>query len=79
MIGCGAAILAVLIWACVGEIPENIKSSGIYTKNTNVYSVYAQSTGIISEINVAVGDHVTENQQVAVIEDQDTARCFKGL
>ncbi|HUM83050.1 MAG TPA: NHLP bacteriocin system secretion protein [Lachnospiraceae bacterium] len=77
MIGCGAAILAVLIWACVGEIPENIKSSGIYTKNTNVYSVYAQSTGIISEINVAVGDHVTENQQVAVIEDQDTASVLK--
>ena len=73
MIGCGIVIAAALIWACIGKIPDIAAAPGIYTGSHRVYSVAAQTDGILSEICVSVGERAEEGQTIAVIQMQDSA------
>ncbi len=62
-----ALIVVALVWSILGSIPSTTVGQGIFIKGGALYGVVAPASGELTEINVAVGDVVTQGQPVARI------------
>ena len=51
----------------VGRIPTTISGSGILIKSGGIYDIDVLGSGVVSEINVDVGDRVTVGQVIAQV------------
>ena len=58
-------LLMVIIWGCVGRIPETVHGQGILVKSGGVLQVVPSAGGRVSDIAVSVGDLVSAGQIVA--------------
>lgn len=63
----GFVVLAALVWGFVGSIPTTVSGEGILLRGGRIASVVALGTGKVSELSVAVGDHVSTGQVVGSI------------
>lgn len=58
---------ATSIWAWKGSIATTVNGQGIVIRRGGVYNVSSQGAGMVTEVNVQVGDIVGEHQVVARI------------
>lgn len=59
----GALIVVVaLIWAIAGRLPVKVEATGICVPNQKAYTLASESGGMVSSIEVEVGDKVEEGQ-----------------
>lgn len=63
----GVLTLAGLAWGIFGQIDTSVSAHGVLTRPGSVRLVEATAAGAISELFVAVGDEVTEGQELLKI------------
>ena len=63
---CGV-LLATTIWSVVGRIPTTISGGGVLIKSGGIYDIDVLAAGVVSALNVAVGDEVTVGQVIALV------------
>lgn len=79
MAGAGAIILVALIWSIVGRLPVTVQGNGIYINSEGIGTVYSDAAGVISSIEVSVGDTVSEGDVIATLTDSDTQSTIDDL
>jgi multidrug efflux pump subunit AcrA (membrane-fusion protein) len=74
---CGL-IVAALIWGMLGSVPTTVMGDGILITGGVVNRIVAPVAGEVSEINVAVGDTLTEGQKVAQVAGVPVTSPYRG-
>lgn len=77
----GAALIvaAALIWSIVGRLPSKVDANGIFVSDQGVSSLYADASGIVSEVAVAEGDSVRAGQTILRLSGKDTEKDLTEL
>lgn len=71
----GAMIVAgALLWGVFGRLPVNVEANGIYMRGDHTGGVYSEVPGMITDVEVEVGDQVKRGQVVAYVADDDVSQ-----
>lgn len=71
----GAMIVAgALLWGVFGRLPVNVEANGIYMRGDHTGGVYSEVAGMITDVEVEVGDQVKRGQVVAYVADDDVSQ-----
>lgn len=70
MLGGGVIILVALLWSIFGRLPENVSTDGIYMNREGMHTVYAETSGIVTEVNVAEGEEIERGDVIAVLSSE---------
>lgn len=62
-----SVLVAATLWSVVGRIPTTISGGGVLIKSGGIYDIDVLGAGVVSALNVAVGDEVEEGQVIAVV------------
>ncbi len=65
-------IVVTLIWSILSEISTFVEASGIVMYGSGIETVTATKDGIITDLNIDVGDTIVKNTTIARIDVQDT-------
>lgn len=71
LLGLGIVVISTVVWGILGSIPTNVTASGVYVKTGGVRPIISLGTGTITEINAEVGDHVSQGEVVAFLEQPE--------
>lgn len=76
----GALIVAVaLVWSIFGRLPIHLETAGVFMSEQNIVHYSAETTGIVSNIEVAVGDAVEVGDTLLVLHNDTAERTLKDL
>lgn len=76
----GALIVAgALLWGVFGRLPVNVDANGIYMRGDRTGGVYSEVAGMITDVEVVVGDQVKRGQVVACVADDDVSQEVTNL
>lgn len=76
----GALIVAgALLWGVFGRLPVNVDANGIYMRGDHTGGVYSEVQGMITDVEVAVGDQVKRGQVIAYVADDDVSQEVTNL
>lgn len=76
----GALIVAgALLWGVFGRLPVNVDANGIYMRGDRTGGVYSEAAGMITDVEVAVGDQVKRGQVIAYVADDDVSQEVTNL
>lgn len=64
-------ILIVIVWSYVGNISTFIEGSGIVMYGSGIENITATQDGIITDLNIEVGENVDKNTTIARINQSD--------
>lgn len=77
LIGAGFLIIVALIWSIFGTLPVNLETQGIYINNGGVYSVYAETAGVVEQIVVNDGDAIKKGDVIAYLDTDDIEQTIE--
>lgn len=69
--GAAGIVIAALLWGIFGRLPMEVDSYGIYVNRAGVQSVYAKSSGTVSEILVTEGSEVKRGDTIALLDSKE--------
>jgi HlyD family secretion protein len=73
------ALLAIaLVWGYEGRLPTEVGGQGIIVRKGGVLNVVAAGSGIVEQLNVAVGEKIRANQVVAKISQPALLEKLRG-
>ena len=79
LIGGAIIIVVALIWSIFGRLPVKMEAVGIYVPSNGAYSLATDTGGIVSEVNVEVGQQVKEGDILVKLQDSDIKRELENL
>lgn len=79
MIGAALIVTVALVWSVFGELPVKQEASGILVPNQGAYTLAAETGGIVSTVEVKIGDHVKEGDVMVVLADADVQTELDAL
>ncbi|MDI3325056.1 HlyD family type I secretion periplasmic adaptor subunit [Pontibacterium granulatum] len=68
---------AMITWAAIVEIDEVTRGDGKVIPSTKIKTVQSYDGGILKELHVKLGDHVSEGQLLALIDDVDSRSEYR--
>lgn len=74
VLGAALIVAAALLWAVFGRLPVNVNTQGIYVSSGGVYSLYAENTGVVSEVAVKVGDSIEAGDIMACLDTDNVQK-----
>ena len=76
----GALIIAVaLMWAVFGRLPMHMETTGVFVSEQTMVHQVTEGSGIISSIEVAVGDQVQAGDLLVVLHNDTAERSLNDL
>ncbi len=76
----GVLIVAgALLWGVFGRLPVNVDANGIYIRGDHTGGVYSEVQGMITDVEVAVGDQVKRGQVIAYVADDEISQEVHNL
>lgn len=72
--GIALIIAAVMVWAVLGRLPETVSALGIISPTADVYALYSDSSGIVSEIKKQSGKF-TAGDEIIVVSNGAERNC----
>ncbi|MFN8647726.1 MAG: NHLP bacteriocin system secretion protein [Gemmatimonadales bacterium] len=71
--GIALVLLTGVVWGWLGRLPERVVGQGMLVRSGGVLQVIPSAGGRVVDVAVGVGDHVTEGQVVARVEQPGLA------
>lgn len=78
-IGIIIVIVAVIIWAIFGKLPENLQISGVYTNSNTTIGIFSNSSGMITNLDVEVGSYIKNGDIIGKLQDPSKDADLKTL
>lgn len=76
----GALIVAgALLWGVFGRLPVNVDANGIYMRGDHTGGIYSEVPGMITDVEVEVGDQVKRGQVIAYVADDEVSQEVTNL
>jgi len=79
MVGAVLIVTVALVWSVFGELPVKQEASGILVPDQGAYTLAADTGGIVSTVEVKIGDHVKEGDVMVVLADADVKTELDAL
>ena len=79
LIGFSIVVIATIIWAFWGTIPQTVNAQGILLQKGGIFTLQAATGGSVSDVLVDVGDFVELGQVVAHIDQDELLRELELL
>lgn len=76
LLGLGLMLVTAILWSVTGSIPITQPAQGIFLRGDGVQLVRASRAAQITRLNVAVGDVIAANQNIATLIDVNTNQPF---
>ena len=71
----GAAIVTVtLVWSILGHLPIKLETSGIFVSDQMAFTLASDTAGIVSSLEVEIGEHVEEGDVLLSLADEAVQR-----
>ncbi len=68
LLSLGGFTLTILLWSIFGRIPVRVSGLGVLVNPNSLTDVHSQTTGVITDIPIKVGDCIRKGSQVGHIE-----------
>lgn len=65
------SIFSILVWAVFGVMADKVSGYGILLENNGVANIAPISSGRVLSMNVKIGDHVSKDDVVAVLDQSE--------
>ena len=65
------SIFSILVWAIFGVMADKVSGYGILLENNGIANITPISSGRILSMNVKIGDHVSKDDVVAVLDQSE--------
>lgn len=76
----GAAIVTVtLVWSILGHLPIKLETSGIFVSDQMAFTLASDTAGIVSTLEVEIGEHVEEGDVLLSLVDEAVQRELSAL
>jgi HlyD family secretion protein len=62
-----ALTIVAIAWGFAGRIPSVVSGQGVIVRRGGVLNVVSAGSGVVAQLNVKVGDHISEGQIVAAV------------
>ena len=76
--GAGVLLLCLMLWSVFSRIPTKVDGQGILIRGERLFRISALGSGVIQELEIGVGNVVTQGQVVAVLESPQLAEQIKN-
>jgi NHLM bacteriocin system secretion protein len=74
----GVLVVTAVVWGFTGSIPTQVEAQGVLIKAGGVLDVFAQGSGVVTEVLVREGDRVTQGQVIARVAQPELDRRIRN-
>ncbi len=75
LLGVTFVIIVTAVWSVIGTLPTTVTVSGIIVNPTDTGAVYAETSGIITEIVKQSGEKLSQNDVIAKMKNSSGEEC----
>ena len=74
LLGGAAIVVVALVWSIFGRLPINLEASGIFVSDQMAFTLASDTGGIVSTLEVEIGDQVEEGDVLLTLADEAVQR-----
>ncbi len=71
LVGAAVIIVSALVWSIFGRLPVNVETQGIYINDGGIYTVYAETNGIVESVIVENDAMVKKGDIIAYLNSDE--------
>ncbi|MDO4731000.1 MAG: NHLP bacteriocin system secretion protein [Clostridia bacterium] len=71
LIGGAAIVVVALVWSIFGKLPIKTEATGLFVPDQGTFNLAANTSGIVSSLQVKIGDYVKKGDVIMTLSDED--------
>ncbi|MDO4528189.1 MAG: biotin/lipoyl-binding protein [bacterium] len=71
LIGGAAIVVVALVWSIFGKLPIKKEATGLFVPDQGTFNIDANTSGIVSSLQVKIGDYVKKGDVIMTLSDED--------
>ena len=79
LLGGTAIVIVTLVWSILGHLPMKLDTSGIFVSDQMAFTLASDTGGIVSTLEVEIGDTVEEGDVLLTLADESVQRELTTL
>ena len=79
LLGGAAIVVVALVWSVFGRLPIKTEATGLYVPEQGTFYLAANTSGIVSSLQVEIGDYVEQGDVVMILSDEDVQQELNAL
>ena len=79
VIGAALIVVVALVWSIFGKLPVKQEASGILVPDQGAYTLASETAGVVSSIDVKLGDYVEQGDVMVTLVDSHTQKEINNL
>ena len=79
LLGGAAIVVVALVWSVFGRLPIKTEATGLFVPEQGTFYLAANTSGIVSSLQVEIGDYVEQGDVVMTLSDEDVPQELNAL
>ena len=79
LLGGAAIVVVALVWSVFGRLPIKTEATGLFVPDQGTFYLAANTSGIVSSLQVEIGDYVEQGDVVMILSDEDVQQELNAL
>ena len=79
LLGGTAIVVVALVWSVFGRLPIKTEATGVFVPEQGTFYLAANTSGIVSALQVEIGDYVEQGDVVMTLSDEDVQQELNAL
>ena len=79
LLGGAAIVVVALVWSVFGRLPIKTEATGLFVPEQGTFYLAANTSGIVSSLQVEIGDYVEQGDVVMTLSDEDVQQELNAL
>ena len=79
LLGGAAIVVVALVWSVFGRLPIKTEATGLFVPDQGTFYLAANTSGIVSSLQVEIGDYVEQGDVVMTLSDEDVQQELNAL
>ena len=79
LLGGAVIVVVALVWSVFGRLPIKTEATGLFIPEQGTFYLAANTSGIVSSLQVEIGDYVEQGDVVMTLSDEDVQQELNAL
>lgn len=79
LLGGAVIVVVALVWSVFGRLPIKTEATGLFVPEQGTFYLAANTSGIVSSLQVEIGDYVEQGDVVMTLSDEDVQQELNAL
>ena len=79
LLGGAVIVVVALVWSVFGRLPIKTEATGLFVPDQGTFYLAANTSGIVSSLQVEIGDYVEQGDVVMTLSDEDVQQELNAL